>query len=102
MSQTLPQSYIQVNAAGQATSYVGPAATTFFAAMTVKHGIRMWVEVGMLPNRAWTPSRMLAKAAEIMGREKPFPKSKAGGRKAVAELDSWIAKTRATLPVVQR
>lgn len=101
MGETLPTSYIQVGADGKTTSFVGPEAVGLYAAVALKHGIKMWVEVGMIPNKNYTPRRMLAKAAEIVGAEKPFALSKLGGRGAIHQLDKWIEARKAKLPVVK-
>jgi len=40
-----------------------------YVAITLKHGLKLYAKTGMKPNRAWTPTRMLAKATELTGKK---------------------------------
>lgn len=69
-----------------ATSFNGKGGVSVFIAITVKHGIKMYAEHKMVPNRQWTITRMMDKAREITG--KKFGKREYDA--AVRHLESWI------------
>lgn len=69
-----------------ATSFVGENAVSVFRAITLKSGLKMYKDIGMQPNRAWTPSAMMRTAAHITG--KKFKARDYAG--AIKALEEWI------------
>lgn len=76
-----------------ATTFTGNGVDVFVA-IALKHGIIMYAAHGMIPNRGWTITKMMAKAREITG--KKFTNREYD--KASRALESWIDVngTRAT------
>ena len=60
--------------------------------ITLKHGLTLYAKTGIKPNRAWTPTRMLAKASEFTG------KSYKRGQylQAAADIDDLLPSTKET------
>ena len=80
-----------------ATVFAGPAAVSVYVAITLKHGINLYMKTGMKPNRAWTPSAMLAKAGEITG--KTFKRGQY--QQAIDALQIWIDANRSQADISQ-
>ena len=57
-----------------------------YVAVAVKHGLKLYAATGMKPNRAWTPTAMLAKASEITGQR--FKRGQYA--EAIAALDAYL------------
>lgn len=55
---------------GNATTFVGPEAVNVFAMAVLASGLRLYAKTGMLPNRAYTPKRMMAAALSYLGGQK--------------------------------
>jgi hypothetical protein len=70
--------------------FSGAPAVSVYVAITLKHGLRLYAKTGMKPNRAWTPTNMLAKASEITG--KTFKRGQF--QQAIDALESWIEENR--------
>lgn len=70
------------------TTFSGQAGVATYVAITLKHGIKLYRDTGIKPNRAWTPTAMLAKAGEITGQT--FKRGQF--TQAIDALDAWIAK----------
>ena len=49
------------------TTFTGPEEVSRFVLVTLKSGLKLYAKTGIKPNRAWTPTRMLAKATEFTG-----------------------------------
>ena len=49
-------------------TFVGKAGVSTYQAIVLKHGLILYANTGMRPNRAWTPKRMMALAAHITGK----------------------------------
>lgn len=75
-------------------SFVGEAATTVFAAITLASALEMYGRSGMKANRAYTPKAMIAKATEYTGK-KFKARDYLGAAQAVRE---WAQALRATIP----
>lgn len=92
----MSESFIQTNAAGNATGFVGPDAIELFRAVTLKGAIQLYAQCRIIPTRGMTISKMLKLASRFSG------KSYGRGQydAAVADLDVWIATMKAALPVV--
>lgn len=74
------------------TTFTGKAGVSTFVAISLKSGLKLYAKTGIQPNRAWTSTKMLAKASEITG-----VKFKRGQHtQAVAELEKWIAANGTT------
>lgn len=57
-----------------------------YQAIVIKNGLRLYAKTGMKPNRAYTPSAMMAVAARITGR-----KFKARDYTSAADaLEAWL------------
>ena len=87
-------SYVQVSSGG--TTFAGRDGVSLFQATTLKVGLGMYARTGVLPNRAWTPSAMLAAAGRIT--QKTYKRGQHA--QAAADLEQWIAAMRAALPVI--
>lgn len=48
--------------------FTGPEQTNLFAAIALKHAIRLYVRTGMKANRAYTPAAMLQTAGRHTGK----------------------------------
>lgn len=66
--------------------FSGPKGVETYTAIVLKSGLSLYEKTGMKPNRAWTPSAMIAKARQITG-AKLKARDYAG---AIAALDTWI------------
>lgn len=87
-------SYIKKSAGG--TSFVGPDATRLIAATTLKLGIKMMHQHGIMPTRGATMKRMLAMAEAYTGKQ--YKRGQAP--QAIADLDLWILTMKAALPII--
>lgn len=67
--------------------FEGKAGVDTYRAIVIKHGLKMYAACGMQPNRAYTPTRMLAAAGEITGQT--FKRGQYA--QAIAALEAWIA-----------
>ena len=90
-------SYIGVNEKGGAASFVGPDAVALFRATALKSGLNMYAKCKMQPNRAWTPTAMLAAAADIT--KKTYKRGQY--TQAAADLQIWIDAMKLAMPVVK-
>jgi hypothetical protein len=50
------------------TTFSGPAQVNTFVMITLKSAIKLYIQTGMKANRAYTPTNMLAKAGELLGK----------------------------------
>ena len=78
-------SYIEARD-GKITSYVGEDATRIFQAKALMMGCRMWATHKILPNRLWTPTKMLAASTNLTG--KSYKRGQHA--KAAEDLLEWI------------
>jgi hypothetical protein len=88
------ESHIEVSR--HATTFVGPDAINLFRATVLKAGLKMYADIGMIPNRSWTPTAMLKMATEYTG------KTYKRGQHAIAAEDVrvWVETMKAAMPVV--
>jgi hypothetical protein len=49
------------------TSFTGTSEVDLFRAVTLKSGLKMWRDLKMKPNSAWTPRAMMRTAARLTG-----------------------------------
>lgn len=89
-------SYIQTNAKGQVTTYVGPDAQRLFGAITLRAAIALEMK-GIHITRGSSLTRCLTRASEITG--KTYKRTQ--GEKARADLQTWIDTMKAAIPVVK-
>ena len=68
------------------TTFSGPQGVQTFRAIALKHGLALYARTGMKPNRAWTPSAMLATAEDITGKRYKRGQYQA----AIDDLARWI------------
>jgi hypothetical protein len=74
--------------------FVGPDAVALFRATAIASGLRLYAKTGMKPNRAWSPTAMLAAATGITGK-----KYKRGEhQKAADDIKLWADTMSAALP----
>ncbi len=66
--------------------FSGPAGVATYRAITIKHGLKLYMNCGIKPNRMWTPTAMLRVAGEITG--KTYKRGQYA--LAIADLESWI------------
>lgn len=50
------------------TTFSGPAQVNTFVMITLKSAIKLYIQTGMKANRAYTPTNMLHKAGELLGK----------------------------------
>jgi hypothetical protein len=72
--------------------FQGKSGVDTYRAMALKHGLKLYANTGMKPNRAWTPTNMLRAAGQITGKDYKR------GRyvEAIADLEAWIAANGTT------
>ena len=66
--------------------FEGPNGVATYRAIAIKSGLKLYADTGMKPNRAWTPTAMLATAGNITG--KTYKRGQF--REAIADLEDWI------------
>lgn len=52
---------------GDARTFAGEGAVNVFAMAVIASGLRLYAKTGMLPNRAYTPTKMMAAAERYLG-----------------------------------
>lgn len=80
---------------GKVTGYVGKDAVELFRAIAIRGGLQMYAKCGMIPNRGWTITKMLAAAGGVT--HKKYRRGQA--QLAADDLTKWIDTMRAALPV---
>jgi hypothetical protein len=90
-------SYVETNAEGLATTFVGPDATELFRAMALRGALGMWATHKIIPTRGVTITRMLKMTSEIT--QKPYKRGEA--RAAARDLTTWIDAMKAAMPIVR-
>lgn len=53
--------------------------------IAIKHGLRLWAKTGIMPNTAWTLTKMLGVATVYTGTT--YPRSRKGADSAISDLD---------------
>lgn len=76
------------------TMFAGREAVNVFALITLKGALKLYDATGMKPNRAYTPTAMLAAAGKATGKTYKRGQFKA----AIADLETVIAEARAAIP----
>lgn len=66
--------------------FSGPDGVATYQAIVLKHGLALYAKTRMRPNRAWTPTAMLATAGKITGKTY----KRGAYAQAVADLEQWI------------
>lgn len=74
--------------------FAGTAAVNVFALITLKGALKLYDATGMKPNRAYTPTNMLAAAGKATG--KTYKRGQF--KQAIADLEAVIATARAAIP----
>lgn len=74
------------------TTFSGLDGMKTYRALAVKHGLKLYVETGIKPNRDWTPTAMLRVAGNITG--KVYKHKQVA--EAISDLEAWI-KANGTL-----
>ena len=67
-------------------TFEGPDGVATYQAIAIKHGLKLYAACGIKPNRAWTPTAMLATAGRITG--KTYKRGQF--QQAIADLECWI------------
>lgn len=67
-------------------TFTGPEGVATYRAITLKHGLKLYADTGMKPNRAYTPTAMLRTAGQITG--KTYKRGQY--RQAIDDLTAWI------------
>ena len=67
-------------------TFSGPGGVATYRAIALKHGLKLYADTGMKPNRAWTPTAMLRTAGEITGQTY----KRGQYRQAIRDLTVWI------------
>lgn len=62
----MTQNHIEQHASG-GMSFVGPDAVKVYQATVIASGLRLYAKCGIKPNRAYTPSAMMAMATALKG-----------------------------------
>jgi hypothetical protein len=97
-----PDSFIKTSDA--ATSFVGPDAIKLYQAKSLEKMLRLYAKTGMIPTRGVTLTKMLTLAANIIGRDKPYPKARtrqAAAERAADDLKTWSSTMLSALPIVE-
>ncbi len=81
---------------GGSTSFVGKDAVKFFAAVSLVHSIKLYLNTGIKASRLHTPGNMAAKATEFTG--KRYSSRRKGLEQAMADVHQWAETMRAALP----
>jgi hypothetical protein len=68
------------------TVFTGKAGVDTYRAIAIKHGLKLYADTGMKPNRFWTPMAMLKAAGDITG--KTFKRGQYA--QAIYSLEAWI------------
>ena len=89
----MTDSYVKHHADG-GTTFVGPDATNFVRAVTLRAALRMYAETKMRLARNITPTQMLTMAGEYTGKVY----LRGDYTLAAEELSVWIETMRAALP----
>ena len=92
-----PDSYLTYHADGSASSFVGRDAVSLFAAAALQSALGLYAKTGMMVNRAYTPSAMLAAASRTTG--KTYKRGQY--QQAADDLKVWCDAMKAALPVVE-
>jgi len=96
----MTKSYVQLNDKGLVTSYVGPDATSLFAAITVRNAMKLYLDCGIKASRTYTVKNM-TRAASVYT-QKAYPASKKGLELASEDLQTWILAMQAAIPVLTK
>ena len=83
-----------------ATTFVGEDATRLFAACALRVQLRLYAKTGMFASRGVTLSKMLDAVARTVGRPKSYRRSDNGVAQAMADIDAWIERQKAAIPVI--
>ena len=67
-------------------AFEGKAGVDTYRAIALKHGLKLYKDTGIKPNRAWTATNMLAAAEGITG--KTYKRGQFA--EAIADLEVWI------------
>ena len=87
---------VTVGAGG--TMFHGPDGVKLYQAIALKHGLKLYANTGMKPNRMWTPTAMLKLATSFTGK-----KYKRGEHaKAAQDMTAWIDAMNAAIPIERR
>lgn len=79
-------------------SFNGPDAVDLFRLVTIKHSIKMHRDLGMIPTRGMTITRLLAIVSGYTGKAY---KGKNKHNDAMADLEARIAALKASMPIEQ-
>jgi len=85
------ESYIEKSAGG--LSFVGPEATTLFAAVALKSALVGYAKFKMQPNRHYSPTYMLKAASGLTGRQY----KRGQHAQAAQDVAAWIETARANI-----
>lgn len=88
------QSYVQTDASGRATAFVGPDAVNLYRAATLVSGLRLYAKTKIKLTRNATPAVMLSMATQYTG--KAYKRGQY--LQAAADVDSWVQTMKAALP----
>ncbi len=93
----MSESYIRLSPSG--TSCVGPDATLYFRALSLRGAIGLYVKSNgqIIPTRGMGITKMLTLSSEFTG--KKYKRTQTAD--AMHDLDIWIANMRSALPVIQ-
>lgn len=93
-SNTNLPSTISYDKDGNARMFTGPDAVQVFRAATIAAACRMYHLHRMLPNRGYTPTKMLTAASSITG--KAYKRGQ--HHQAAADLSAWIEDAKKRIP----
>lgn len=99
-SQNPPSSESLIVRSAGSVTFVGRDGVNLFRATALWSALGMYATCGIIPNRQWTLSVMLAMAtADYTG--KKYPKSRAGAAQARLDVRVWMDTMKTALPVVE-
>lgn len=91
----MSDSYLEVNADGQISSYVGEDATRYFQVRILCMGLKA-KQRGIQLARNYTPKRMFETASKYTGKKYKLTDYET----AIKDLELWLRTMEAALPIV--
>lgn len=76
--------------------FAGPDAVALYRAISLHSALRMYRSTRLLPFRGTNITKLLASAAEVMGRSTTYKRAALDA--AIADLERWISVMRSALP----
>lgn len=89
---------IKVEKDGTPTVFSGKDAVDCFAIVTLRAALKMYANHGMIPNRAWSITSMVKKAAEYTGGK--YPANRKGALAAYMDLETALLRAKEKVEII--